>query len=207
MQHLKHPTHNLCTVHTVHQEHTVHHCTPLYTTVHCEQLQTLQTMCTVLAWLLAACLSPQRVGGGRGRPQKQAVRNSTVVYCTLCSVVYYTILSSTVFQCYGLNCTARYCYALYSSILQFRVLQSIVQLRHWESDSSENSTGQTIGSRSFLMELNHQGKIHSYEIHHFKGKPYHRRSQIWGKRHYQSQHTHVCCHKGLTWYICSPYPP
>ena len=31
-----------------------------------------------------------------------------------------------------------------------------------------------------------------------QGKPYHRRPQIWARRHYQS-----CCHQGLIWYIYS----
>ena len=41
----------------------------------------------------------------------------------------------------------------------------------------------------------------------FKGKPYHRRPEIWGIRHYQSWLTHLCYHKGLTRYTFSPYPP
>ena len=32
----------------------------------------------------------------------------------------------------------------------------------------------------------------------WQGKPYHRRPQLWVKRHYQSSHTHFGCHKGLT---------
>ena len=38
----------------------------------------------------------------------------------------------------------------------------------------------------------------------WQGKPYHRRTQIWGEIYYQSWHTHFGSHKGLTRYMYSP---